>query len=126
MRKTIYILSALREILGAANRRYLEFLDALDDPTVGLKHLLKISKRVRDPRQRSYRGFNLFDGDESELGADEVKFDNTEEKGKEILVTKESTIQAAPAEKWMRSVDTETRDILRFRFALEAAREEAP
>lgn len=65
-------------------------------------------------------------GDESELGADDVQFDNTKEKGKEIVITKESTIAAESAEKWMRSVDTETRDFLRSRFALEAAREETP
>lgn len=65
-------------------------------------------------------------GDESELGADDFKFDNTREKGKEIVITEESTIQAASAEKWMRSVDTETRDFLRIRFALEVAREEVP
>ncbi len=65
-------------------------------------------------------------GDESELGADDVQFDNTEDKGREIVITKESTIEAASAEKWMRSVDTETRDFLRSRFALETTREEAP
>ena len=65
-------------------------------------------------------------GDETELGADDYKFDNTQEKGKEIVITQESTIQAASAEKWMRSVDTETRDFLRTRFALEAAQKEAP
>ncbi len=64
MRKTIYSLPVLRELMGAANRRYLEFISALDDPTSGLKDLLKISKRVRDPHQRSHRGFNLFDGDD--------------------------------------------------------------
>ncbi len=64
MRKTIYSLPALRELMGAANRRYLEFISALDDPTSGLKDLLKISKRVRDPHQRSHRGFNLFAGDD--------------------------------------------------------------
>jgi hypothetical protein len=62
MRKTIYSLPVLRELMGAANRRYLEFISALDDPTSGLKDLLKISKRVRDAHQRSHRGFNLFDG----------------------------------------------------------------
>ncbi len=46
--------------------------------------------------------------------------------GKHISSTQESTIQAALAEKWMRSVDTETHDFLRIRFALEAARKEAP
>ena len=63
-------------------------------------------------------------GDETELGADDVKFDNTKDRGKEIVITRESTIEAASAEKWMRSVDTETRDFLRSRFALEAAARE--
>ena len=59
-------------------------------------------------------------GDESELGADEYKFDNTEERGKEMTITKQSTIELESAEKWMRTVDTETRDFLRIRFELEA------
>lgn len=62
-------------------------------------------------------------GDETELGADEIIFDKNLERGKEIVITNESTIEAASAEKWMRSVDTETRDFLRGRFALEASRE---
>lgn len=61
-------------------------------------------------------------GDESELGADEYKFDNTEERGREMTITKQSTIELESAEKWMRSVDTETRDFLRTRFELEARR----
>ncbi len=65
-------------------------------------------------------------GDESELGADDVQFDNTQERGLEIVITKESTIAAESAEKWMRSVDTDTRDFLRSRFALEAMREDTP
>ena len=67
VKKTIYSLPVMRELLGAANRRYLEFLSALEDPTAGLKDLLKISKRVRDRHQRSHRGFNLFDGDDLSL-----------------------------------------------------------
>jgi hypothetical protein len=35
MQKTIYSLPALRELLAAANRRYLEFLSALEDPVTG-------------------------------------------------------------------------------------------
>lgn len=61
-------------------------------------------------------------GDESELGADEYKFDNAEERGREMTITKQSTIELQSAEKWMRSVDTETRDFLRTRFELEARR----
>jgi len=53
VKKTLYSLPVLREIMGAANRRYLEFLSALDDPTSGMKDLLKIARRVRDPHQRA-------------------------------------------------------------------------
>ncbi len=64
-------------------------------------------------------------GDESELGADDYKFDNTEERGSEMVITQESTIELESAEKWMRSVDTETRDFLRTRFSLEASQDSA-
>jgi len=62
-------------------------------------------------------------GDESELGADDYVFDNTRERGKEMEITRESTIELESAEKWMRGVDTETSDFLRTRFLLEASRE---
>ena len=65
-------------------------------------------------------------GDETELGADDVVFDNTEERGKTITITNESTMELESADKWMRSVDTETRDFLRMRFALEASNRENP
>ena len=65
-------------------------------------------------------------GDESELGADEYKFDNTEGRGREMTVTRQSTIELASAEKWMRSVDTNTSEFLRIRFQLESRRAEAP
>src|SRR6266566_2449673 len=47
MKKSIYSLPALREVLQAANRRYLEFLSTLDDPTAGIDRLHKISEPVR-------------------------------------------------------------------------------
>ena len=62
------------------------------------------------------------DPGEQSLGADDVVFDNTEQRGAEIEVTEQSTIDLQSAEKWMRSVDTETRDFLRTRFMLEASR----
>lgn len=62
-------------------------------------------------------------GDESELSADDYVFDNTRERGKEMEITRESTIELESAEKWMRGVDTETSDFLRTRFLLEASRE---
>jgi hypothetical protein len=60
VRKSIYSLPVLRKLMHAANHRYLDFLSDLEDPTVGFKDLLKIARRARDPRDRSYRGFNLF------------------------------------------------------------------
>ncbi len=66
VRKTIYSLTDLLTILGDSNRRYLEFISAIDDPTTPLNDISKISKPVRDG-QRTYRGFNLFDGDDLEL-----------------------------------------------------------
>jgi len=65
-------------------------------------------------------------GDESELSADDYVFDNTRERGVEIEITQQSTIEAESAEKWMRGVDTETRDFLRKRFLLEASRKGMP
>jgi len=63
-------------------------------------------------------------GDESELGADDYVFDNTKERGVEIEITQQSTIAMESAEKWMRGVDTDTRDFLRTRFLLESVRGE--
>lgn len=61
-------------------------------------------------------------GDESELSADDYVFDNSRERGKEMEITQESTVELESAEKWMRGVDTETSDFLRTRFLLEASR----
>jgi Ca-activated chloride channel family protein len=62
-------------------------------------------------------------GDESELSADDYVFDNTQDRGVEIEITQESTIELESAEKWMRAVDTDTRDFLRTRFLLESFQE---
>jgi hypothetical protein len=66
MQKTIYSLPALRELLLAANRRYLEFLSTIDDPGVGIDRLNRICKTVHQ-NDRSYRGFNFFDEDDRRL-----------------------------------------------------------
>lgn len=67
VRKTLYSLGALPAILGACNRRYLEFLSSLDDDTAGRHHLEHLSRPVRDEKQRSYRGINFFDADDRAL-----------------------------------------------------------
>jgi hypothetical protein len=66
LRKTIYSLGDLRRLLGAANRRYLEFISAIEDPTVGTKILDKISEPLRDD-ERTYKGFNFFNADDRNL-----------------------------------------------------------
>jgi hypothetical protein len=66
MKKTIYSLGALRELLLAANRRYLEFLSAIDDPSNGIDKLHKITRTVHE-EARSYRGFNFFNQDDEAL-----------------------------------------------------------
>ena len=44
VKKSIYSLPAMAELLKAANRRYLEFISTLEDPTAGIKDLDKISR----------------------------------------------------------------------------------
>lgn len=66
VKKSIYSLLVLRHLMGAANQRYLEFLSTLDDPTAGLKNLEAISRPAREA-ERSYRGFNLFHGEDLDL-----------------------------------------------------------
>ena len=66
MQKTIYSLPALRELLEAAKRRYLEFLSAIEDPRAGRGKLDKLSQPV-EREGRRYAGFNLFDRDDENL-----------------------------------------------------------
>ena len=66
MKKHIYSLAPLRELMAASNRRYLEHLAAIDDPTCNLKELDKVSRPVKDSR-RAWRGFNFFHGGDAEL-----------------------------------------------------------
>ena len=66
VRKSIYSLGVMRELLGASNRRYLAFLAQLDEPDSGLRQLEKISRPMRQ-KGRSHRGFNLFHGGDLDL-----------------------------------------------------------
>ncbi len=66
MKKSIYSLPALRELLLAAHRRYLEFRSTLDDPTAGIDRLRKVSEPVRE-NDRAYRGLNFFSVEDQTL-----------------------------------------------------------
>jgi len=59
MRRTLYSLAPLREVLLAANRRYLAFLSDLSDPNAGVAQIEQVAEPIRQD-ERSYRGFNLF------------------------------------------------------------------
>ena len=66
MQKTIYSLAPLREVLNAANRRYLAFLSDLADPTAGVRQVERLAAPTRLD-ERSYRGFNLCSADDLAL-----------------------------------------------------------
>jgi hypothetical protein len=60
MKKSIYSLGALQAQMRASNRRYLEFLSALDDTSAGARCLRYVTKSVAE-NDRSYKGLNFFD-----------------------------------------------------------------
>jgi hypothetical protein len=66
MKKTIYSLHVLRRFLAAANRRYLDFISGIDDPTAGMKILDKVSKPAVH-NGRNYKGFNFFSAEDQKL-----------------------------------------------------------
>ena len=59
MKKNIYSLKPLREIVAASNHRYLEFISAIEDDTIGQKKLEKVTE-IKTVEDRNYKGFNFF------------------------------------------------------------------
>jgi hypothetical protein len=66
MKKSIYSINPLTELLIAANRRYIDYLASIDDTSNGAKKLKRLSEKIRK-NNRAYRGFNLFDENDKEL-----------------------------------------------------------
>ena len=66
LKKGIYSLNLLREMMLAANYRYLQFISAFDDSSLGIKKLNKVSETISQSN-RSYKGFNFFDEDDQKL-----------------------------------------------------------
>jgi len=66
VKKSIYSLPAVGQILLAANRRYLQFLATLEDPSEGHRHLDKLANTVQKAG-RTHRGFNFFRKDDLNL-----------------------------------------------------------
>jgi DNA-binding HxlR family transcriptional regulator len=59
MKKNIYSLKPLKEIVAASNQRYLEFISAIDDDTIGHKKLEKVTE-IKTVQERNYKGLNFF------------------------------------------------------------------
>jgi hypothetical protein len=66
VKKSIYSLHDLIKIMSDSNKRYIEFLSCIDDPTPPMKDLDKISRPSIDGT-KTYRGFNLFHGSDLDL-----------------------------------------------------------
>jgi hypothetical protein len=66
VKKSIYSLIDLREILLGCNRRYLAHLSALDDFSAGLRALGRVT-RPRDVDGKTVKGINFFERGDSAL-----------------------------------------------------------
>jgi hypothetical protein len=66
VKKTIYSLIDLREILFGCNRRYLEHLSALDDFSAGVRALDRVTK-PRVVGDKTVKGINFFEPGDSAL-----------------------------------------------------------
>jgi hypothetical protein len=66
LKKSIYSLIDLREILLGCNQRYLEFLSSLDDHSSGQRLLERLSEAKPDGDRR-FKGLNFFDSHDQSL-----------------------------------------------------------
>jgi DNA-binding transcriptional ArsR family regulator len=67
LRKTIYSLIDLREIMLGCNQRYLAFLSSLDDPSAGERDLQRLSQSRVGSDESRVKGLNFFNGCEQAL-----------------------------------------------------------
>ena len=68
LKKSIYSLIDLREILLGCNQRYLAFLSSLDDTSAGQRDLQRLSQpRVQANTEQSVKGLNFFNPTEQRL-----------------------------------------------------------
>jgi hypothetical protein len=66
LKKTIYSLSALQELLLAANQRYLKFISEIDTPEVGVQQLYRLAE-TKEINHHRHKGFNLFSREDASL-----------------------------------------------------------
>ncbi|SFH94042.1 vWA domain-containing protein [Albimonas pacifica] len=82
---------------------------------------LALARRIVDWVERQQEASDT--GDQPDPGADDVTYDNEENRGREMQVPRDQDAagRLLTADQWMRTVDTRPGDFLRQRFALEAA-----
>ena len=88
MKKTIFSLPSLMDAMLGCNRRYIQFLSAVDDPTNAISKVNRISRSVRE-KGRSSRGFNLFNAE------DETVFQAIAQAGVQTFGIRNSTLRQA-------------------------------
>jgi predicted transcriptional regulator len=66
MKKSIYSLPALQEVLQAANQRYLKFISDLETPEVGVRQLTRLTE-TKVENGRRYKGFHLLTEEDASL-----------------------------------------------------------
>jgi len=66
LKKSIYSLNLLCELMSASNHRYLQFISAFEDHSLGIEKLQQVSQTVKE-ETRSYKGFNFFAEEDLEL-----------------------------------------------------------
>jgi len=68
LKKSIYSIKDLREIMLGCNQRYLAFLNSLDDTSAGQRDLQRLSQpRVSTSSEQTVKGLNFFDPKEQRL-----------------------------------------------------------
>ncbi len=66
MKKTIYSLPPLAQMLQAGHKRYLKFISDIDTPDTGLDNLHRVTETQHE-NDRRYKGFNLLSEEDSSL-----------------------------------------------------------
>jgi len=66
LKKNIYSLNDLSGLLKASNKRYIEFISAIENKEVGRKRLEKVTSSKKE-NERNYKGFNFFDKNDIEM-----------------------------------------------------------
>ena len=66
LKRSVYSLPILAKLMRAANRRYLDLISEMDDPSAGQKLLNKVCE-AKKQQGRSYKGLNFFHKEDQKL-----------------------------------------------------------